>query len=83
MTFTGHIKDGVAIPDSPVTLPDGTRVRIEIDGISSESWTGKSIDELAREQGVGPITDPAKLAIDWPADEAIDEFLDLVRQVRH
>ena len=40
-------------------------------------------EELAHEQGVHPINNLAGLTIDWPADESIDEFLALIREVRH
>jgi hypothetical protein len=29
MTFEGHIQNGVAVFDQPVSLPDGLKVRIE------------------------------------------------------
>jgi len=82
MTYKGHIKNGVAVPDTPVTLLDGTPVRIEVERIDSEFWQNKSIEELAREQGVEPCIDPADLAGDWPADESIDEFLALIKRSR-
>jgi hypothetical protein len=35
-----------------------------------------SLEQLMREQGVGPIEDPTKLEGDfWPEDEPIEEFL--------
>jgi len=83
MTYNGHIKNGVAILDTPVTLPDGTRVRIEIEPANSEFSTGKTVEELAREQGTQPISSLAALAIDWPEDESVDELLALVREVRN
>jgi hypothetical protein len=83
MTYHGRIKNGVAVLDTPVTLPDGTRVRVEVEPASSEFWSGKTVEELAREQGVQPIDNLADLAIDWPAEESLDEFLALVREVRH
>jgi hypothetical protein len=83
MTYHGRIKNGVAVLDPPVTLPDGTRVRVEVEPANSESWGGKSVEELALEQGVQPINNLAALTIDWPKEESIDEFLALVREVRH
>jgi len=82
MTYRAHIKNGVAVLDSPAILPDGTPVRVEMDPAEIEFWHGKSLAELAREQAVSPIDDPAKLAIDWPADDSVDEFLILVREAR-
>jgi hypothetical protein len=83
MTYRGHIKNGVAVLDAPVTLPDGTRVRVEVEPAGSEFWSGKTVEELAREQGVQPIKNLADLAMDWPEEESVDEFLALVREVRH
>jgi hypothetical protein len=83
MTYRGQIKNGVAVLDTPVVLPDGTRVRVEVEAGGSEFWGGKTVEELAREQGVEPINNPADLAIDWPGEESVDEFLALVREARH
>jgi hypothetical protein len=83
MTYNGHIKNGVAVLDSPITLPDGTRVRVEVEpAAGSDFWAGKTVEELAREQGTQPINNLAALAIDWPKDDSVDEFLSLVREVR-
>lgn len=82
MTYRGRIKNGVAVFDSPVSLPDDTRVRVEVESPDSEFWTGKTVDELANQQGLQSIEDLASLAIDWPKEESIDEFLALVREVR-
>lgn len=39
--------------------------------------------EMARQQGVEPISDIKELQGDfWPEDESVDEFLDWVRAVR-
>jgi predicted DNA-binding antitoxin AbrB/MazE fold protein len=83
VTYRGQIKNGVAVLDSPVALPDGTRVRVEVETAQSEFKMGKSVEELAREQGVKPVSDLSKLTIAWPADESLDDFLALVREVRH
>ncbi len=83
MTYLGHIKNGVAVLDTPITLPDGTPVRVEVSPGNSEFWRGKSVDELAREQGVHPIKSLSELAIDWPKEDSVDEFLSLIREVRH
>ena len=82
MTYHGHIKNGVAVFDTPAPLPDGTPVRIEIERIDSTFWTNKPLTELAREQGISPCVDPAELAGDWPPDDSIDEFLSFLREVR-
>jgi hypothetical protein len=82
MTYRGRIRNGVAVLDAPVALPDGTRVRVEVEPAESASWGGMTVEELACEQGVVPISNLADLAIDWPKEESVDEFLLLVREVR-
>lgn len=43
----------------------------------------KTLEELAREQGVKPITDPDTLRGDfWPEDETADEFIAAIRELR-
>lgn len=45
-------------------------------------WDNLSADELARRQGVKPVENLDDLKGDWPEGESVDEFLDLVREVR-
>ncbi len=82
MTYRGHIKNGVAVLDDAATLPDGTPVRVEVERLDSDFWNGKSVEELAREQGVKPCVDPADLAGDWPPEDSIDDFLALIKRSR-
>ena len=82
MTYRGHIKNGVAVLDDAAHLPDGTRVRVEVDPVDSDFWKGKTVDELAREQGVKPIKSLDELAGDWPEEDSIDDFLAFIREVR-
>ena len=82
MTYRGHIRNGVAVLDTPVALPDGTPVRIEVDGDDPSFWQNKTVDELAREQGVRPIQSLDELRGDWPEEDSIDEFLGFLREVR-
>jgi hypothetical protein len=82
MSYRGHIKNGVAVLDPPADLPDGTPVRIEVERLDSEFWRNKSVRELADEQGVRLPESLDDLAGDWPAEDSIDEFLALVREVR-
>ena len=82
MTYRGRIKNGVAVLDEPVMLPDGTPVRIEVEPATSAFWTAKTVEELAQEQGVKPVNDLATLAIDWPEEDSIEQFLTLVREAR-
>ena len=82
MIYHGHIRNGVAVLDPPVTLPDGTPVKVEIEPVAPGFWHDRTVEELAREQGVGPIDRVDGLAIDWPEEDSIDEFLALLREVR-
>ena len=68
--------------DDAAKLPDGTPVRVEVERRDSDFWNGKSVEELAREQGVKPCINPADLAIDWPDEDSVDDFLALIREVR-
>ncbi|MFI5379239.1 MAG: hypothetical protein ACHRHE_08080 [Tepidisphaerales bacterium] len=82
MTFRGHIRNGVAVLDDPVHLPEGTAVQVEAEPVVSDFWSNKTIEELAREQGVKPIRSLDDLAGDWPAEDSIDEFLAFIRAAR-
>jgi hypothetical protein len=83
MTYRGHIKNGVAVLDTPVSLPDGTPVRVEIERIDSDFWKGKTVEELACEQGIKTVRSVYELAGDWPEEDSIDEFLAFIREARH
>ena len=82
MTYRAHIKNGVAVLDDAVRLPDGTQVRVEVDRVDSDFWRNKSAEELAKEQGVKPIKNLDELAGDWPQEDSVDEFMELVRKAR-
>jgi hypothetical protein len=45
-------------------------------------WDNLTLDEIARRQGVQAVTDLDALAIDWPADESVDDFLAAIRELR-
>ncbi len=50
---------------------------------SGAFWRAPSIEELASERHVGPVTDVRTLAMpDWPADEAADDLIGFVREQR-
>ena len=74
--------NGVAVLDTPVALPDGTPVRVEVEHAESDFWKGKSVEELAREQNVRPIASLKELAMDWPQEDSLDELFALIREVR-
>ena len=82
MTYRGRIRNGVAVIDSPVPLPDGTEVRIEVEPNGAEFWASKNIGDLAREQNVVPTQNAEELAGDWPAGDSVDEFLAFLREAR-
>jgi len=82
MILRGHIKNGVVVPDTPVALPDGTVVRIEVEAADSDFWRGRTIEALASEQRVKQTPSAEDLVIDWPEGDSVDEFLAVVREVR-
>lgn len=50
---------------------------------SANFWASRSIDELAAEQHVQPVTTLADLAMpDWPEDETADDVIAYVRSQR-
>ena len=82
MVYRGHIKGGVAVIDGAIKLPDGTPVRVEVESIQSDFWQGKTVEQLAIEQGVQPFNGSTNLRADWPDEDNVDEFLALVREAR-
>jgi hypothetical protein len=82
MTYRGHVKNGVVVFDNGAPLPDGTQVQITVELRDSDFWKGKSVEELAREQGVTPIQSLDELAGSWPEEDSVDDFLALIREVR-
>jgi hypothetical protein len=59
-------------------VSDDEAGRSELYGRFGESL---GIEELARRQGTIQATNPADLACDWPDDESVDDFLELIRPV--
>jgi hypothetical protein len=82
VTYRGHIRNGVAIIDAGITLPDGTPVLIEVAQPPSAFWANKSAAELAHEQGVTPIQTLNDFAGDWPPEESVEDFLAFLREGR-
>lgn len=80
MIFHGYIRNGMAVPDSPITIPDGTRVRVELMERDAQFYRDNTIEMLAHEQGIS--TPELPQPIDWPQEDSIDEFLQLLREVR-
>lgn len=78
----GHIKNGVAVLDEPVSLPEGTAVRIEVDSAPTTFWQTKPLQELTAEQAGRPLGSPDDLAGSEPGDDSIDDFLAWIRKAR-
>lgn len=51
-------------------------------GSNRDFFAGKSLTELAREQGVGPVEDISVFAGGIPEDEDVDEMLDEIYRLR-
>ncbi len=52
-------------------------------GKGADFWRPKSVEDLAREQGVKPVENPNDLKGDfWPEDESVDDFLVWLRALR-
>jgi len=45
-------------------------------------WRGFSIEDLAHEQRVTPVTSVDELAGEWPEEDDLDEFLRSIREWR-
>ena len=82
MTYRAHIKNGAAVLDGRVKLPDGTPVQVGVEPLDSAFWHGQSIQELARQQQVQSCENLDDLAGEWPDGESVDEFLALIRRSR-
>jgi len=76
------MKNGVAVLESTVSLPDGTPVRVEVERTDSSFWNGRSVEEMAQDQNAQPIYRADELAIDWPAEDSLDELQSLIREAR-
>jgi len=82
MTYRGHMRNGVAVLDTPVDLPDGTPVRIEVERLDAAFWRNNGVAEIAQDQDVRALGSLDELAGDWPEEDSVDELLKLIREVR-
>jgi hypothetical protein len=82
MVYPGHMKNGVAVLDTPVHIPDGTPVRVDVIERDHDFWKNRTIDELAAEQRVQSISALEQLGADWPEEDSLDELFVLLRSVR-
>lgn len=83
MNYRGLIKNGVAVLDTLTPPPEGTRVRVEVESTGCAFIDNRSIEDLAADQNVEPISSLADLVLDWPAEDTIDELMRAVREARH
>ena len=50
---------------------------------TEDFWSCRSLEELARAQGVGPVDSLTDLAANfWPEDESVDDLLEFVSEER-
>jgi hypothetical protein len=82
MTYQGHIENGIVVFDEPISLPDGTEVRVEVAPSTPGFWQSCSLEELACRQGVLPPKDEEELLGGWPAEERNDGFEDALTRWR-
>jgi hypothetical protein len=84
MVFKGHIENGVVVFPQPVSLPNGTPVRVEavLPLPRTDFWESCSLDELARRQGVSVPRSMEEMQGGWPDDELADGFENAVRTWR-
>ncbi len=69
---------------APPPLPGaiGTLSEAQIREMQERFWKGKSVEELAAEQGVKPVESMDDLRGEWPEDDDIEEFLRFIREMR-
>lgn len=57
--------------------------KVAVDADPSGFWQAKTIEQLAREQGVQPVGDAKELHGDfWPTAESMDDFLAWLQRLR-
>lgn len=94
MDFRGIFENGVIRPTEPTPLPDGTVVEFHamdqrvvdqdrtLRECDAAARADKSVEQIAAEQGVGPLRSGDDLRGDWPEEDNIDEFLKWLRRSR-
>jgi predicted DNA-binding antitoxin AbrB/MazE fold protein len=80
-------EQGVFRPVGPVDLPERTRVEFEPRVVRDEPaapsfWQSQSLDELAAQQGVSPVSNLDELSDLWPADDDPDALLEHIQGER-
>ena len=83
MKYQGHVEKGMVVMDQPLPLPDGTAVRVEpLVPAFSSFWQSRTLEELAREQGVNTPESFDELVGGWPPEELDDDFEQAMRSWR-
>ncbi|MGH7215353.1 MAG: hypothetical protein ACREIT_11375 [Tepidisphaeraceae bacterium] len=75
MVYSGKVRNGVVVLEGGEKLAEGTTVRVEPIIDDSSYWHGKSIEELAREQGTKPVRSLDELGSKLSKEE-LDEMFD-------
>ena len=76
--------DWLALPEMYSSLFERLEREVELTREDARRHAHARAWELARQQGVEPIRDIKELQGDfWPEEESVDEFLYLVRAIRH
>lgn len=83
MIYRGRMVNGVAVPDVPANVPDGTLVEIDVVKQDATFWRSQDVESLTREQGVAPIRSLEELAGDWPEEDSVESLMAVVREVRN
>lgn len=82
MIYRGKMLNGVAVPDVPANVPDGTPVEIDVAGDESAYWQNKTVEMFSREHQVRPVGSLEELAGDWPEEDSVEALISLVREAR-
>ncbi len=82
VTVTGHLKG--LDRDTRELMVDSMKVDepLEASTASGDFFKTVPLEELARQQGVGPVRDVNALFALWPGDEDPDELLDYILRKR-
>lgn len=83
MIYRGRMLNGVAVPDVPANVPDGTLVEIDVSEQPSEFWQNRDVESLRLEQQVSAVRSLEELAGDWPEEDSVEDFAAFVREARH
>lgn len=82
MVLEGVVQNGMIVLKNGPSLPDGTRVKVEIPNsqkeIESNFFQSQSLDELAAAQGILAPCSFDDLLGGWPEEETNDHFEDAV-----